>query len=115
MIDDWRYREMIGRGASGREARASRQAKLSSRRMRTSEMGRIQEAESKTAKATQPRQQASTREGKAAAAAPADNTMEEENLKPGQKHATPTPGNGDRVFYETLYRQRPDSEMAQEW
>lgn len=41
--------------------------------------------------------------------------MEEESLKPGQKHPTPTPGNGDRVFYETLYRQRPDSEMAQEW
>jgi hypothetical protein len=94
-------------------------AKLSSRRMRTSEMARIQEAEAAKAKATNAtpdnKQQASTREGKAAAAAPADNTMEEENLKPGQKHATPTPGNGDRVFYETLYRQRPDSEMAQEW
>jgi hypothetical protein len=35
--------------------------------------------------------------------------------KIGQKHPTPTPGNGDRVFYETLYNQRPDSEMAQEW
>jgi len=37
------------------------------------------------------------------------------DLKPGQKFATPTPGFGDRVFYETLYRQRPDSAMAQEW
>jgi hypothetical protein len=37
------------------------------------------------------------------------------DLKPGQKFATPTPGFGDRVFYETLYRQRPDSVMAQEW
>ena len=36
-------------------------------------------------------------------------------LKPGQKYPTPTPGFGDRVFYETLLRQRPDSEMAQEW
>jgi hypothetical protein len=36
-------------------------------------------------------------------------------LKTGQKFPTPTPGNGDRVFYETLLRQRPDSEMAQEW
>jgi exonuclease III len=36
-------------------------------------------------------------------------------LKPGQKHPTPTPGVGDRVFYETLLRQRPDSVMAQEW
>ncbi|KAL7444602.1 hypothetical protein ACHAXM_009520 [Skeletonema potamos] len=35
--------------------------------------------------------------------------------KIGQKHPTPTPGNGDRVFYETLFQQRPDSEMAQEW
>lgn len=26
-----------------------------------------------------------------------------------------TPGFGDRVFYETLLRQRPDSAMAQEW
>jgi hypothetical protein len=41
-------------------------------------------------------------------------TMVEE-LKPGQKFTTPTPGFGDRVFYETLLRQRPDSEMAQEW
>lgn len=38
-----------------------------------------------------------------------------EELKPGQKFPTPTPGFGDRVFYETLYRQKPDSEMAQEW
>ena len=33
----------------------------------------------------------------------------------GQKFPTPTPGFGDRVFYETLFRQRPDSLMAQEW
>jgi hypothetical protein len=37
------------------------------------------------------------------------------NLKPGQKFPTPTPGFGDRVFYETLLRQRPNSTMAQEW
>jgi hypothetical protein len=35
--------------------------------------------------------------------------------KMGQKYATPSPGNGDRVFYESLLAQRPDSEMAQEW
>mmetsp|Transcript_14608 Transcript_14608/g.35212 ORF Transcript_14608/g.35212 Transcript_14608/m.35212 type:complete len:124 (+) Transcript_14608:167-538(+) len=40
---------------------------------------------------------------------------EKTKLKPGQKFPTPTPGNGDRVFYETLLSQRPDSEMAQEW
>uniref|UniRef100_A0A7S2WN31 Uncharacterized protein n=1 Tax=Eucampia antarctica TaxID=49252 RepID=A0A7S2WN31_9STRA len=37
------------------------------------------------------------------------------DLKPGQKYPTPTPGFGDRVFYETLFRQRPESHMAQEW
>ena len=36
-------------------------------------------------------------------------------LLPGQKHPTPTPGFGDRVFYETLFRQRPESVMAQQW
>jgi hypothetical protein len=36
-------------------------------------------------------------------------------LKPGQKYPTPTPGFGDRVFYESLLRQRQDSEMAQDW
>ena len=34
------------------------------------------------------------------------------DLKPGQKYPTPTPGSGDRVFYETLLRQRPDSHMV---
>jgi hypothetical protein len=38
-----------------------------------------------------------------------------QTLKPGQKHPTPTRGFGDRVFYETLLRQKPDSQMAQEW
>mmetsp|Transcript_20198 Transcript_20198/g.56293 ORF Transcript_20198/g.56293 Transcript_20198/m.56293 type:complete len:113 (-) Transcript_20198:1634-1972(-) len=38
-----------------------------------------------------------------------------EKLKPGQKFPTPTPGFGDRVFYESLLKQRPDSLMAQEW
>ena len=43
-------------------------------------------------------------------------TMGDDNeLKPGQKFPTPTPGLGDRVFYESLYRQRPESVMAQEW
>lgn len=37
------------------------------------------------------------------------------NYKVGQKFPTPSPGNGDRVFYETLLKQRPDSEMAQEF
>jgi hypothetical protein len=37
------------------------------------------------------------------------------SFKPGQKFPTPSPGSGDRVFYDTLLQQRPDSEMAQEW
>jgi len=41
--------------------------------------------------------------------------MPKEAVKPGQKFPTPTPGFGDRVFYETLLRQRPNSAMAQEW
>mmetsp|Transcript_7450 Transcript_7450/g.21812 ORF Transcript_7450/g.21812 Transcript_7450/m.21812 type:complete len:109 (-) Transcript_7450:173-499(-) len=41
--------------------------------------------------------------------------MSSEELKPGQKFPTPTPGVGDRVFYESLLKQRPDSVMAQEW
>lgn len=28
--------------------------------------------------------------------------------KPGQRYATPTPGVAERIFYETLYAQRPD-------
>jgi hypothetical protein len=41
--------------------------------------------------------------------------MTKEKPKPGQNFRTPTAGCGDRVFYETLLRQRPDSAMAQEW
>ncbi len=37
------------------------------------------------------------------------------DFKPGQKYPTPSPGAGDRVFYETLLQQRPESEMAQDW
>lgn len=28
--------------------------------------------------------------------------------KPGQRYPTPTPGVAERIFYETLYQQRPD-------
>jgi hypothetical protein len=35
--------------------------------------------------------------------------------KPGQRYPTPTPGNPDRCFYETLYYQKKDSAMAQDW
>lgn len=41
--------------------------------------------------------------------------MSKVELKPGQKFPTPTRGFGDRVFYETLLKQKPESEMAQEW
>mmetsp|Transcript_24780 Transcript_24780/g.30470 ORF Transcript_24780/g.30470 Transcript_24780/m.30470 type:complete len:109 (-) Transcript_24780:270-596(-) len=41
--------------------------------------------------------------------------MASEDLKPYQKYPTPTRGFGDRVFYETLLKQKPSSVMAQEW
>ena len=45
-------------------------------------------------------------DGEAAAAADADVEIEfEEIMKPGQKEMTPSPGNADRVFYETLLEQ----------
>lgn len=37
------------------------------------------------------------------------------SFKTGQRFPTPSPGSGDRVFYETLLGQKPDSEMAQDW
>ena len=36
-------------------------------------------------------------------------------FKPGQRYPTPAPGAGDRVFYESLYNQRPSSFMALQW
>ena len=55
----------------------------------------------------------------AAPAAPVEEVItelsEEAVRKTGQKFVTPSPGYADRVFYESLLRQRPDSEMAQEW
>ncbi|GAB5031708.1 dna ligase 1-like [Nannochloropsis oceanica] len=35
--------------------------------------------------------------------------------KPGQKYTTPTPGVPERIFYESLYEQNPESFMAQEY
>uniref|UniRef100_K3XA45 Uncharacterized protein n=1 Tax=Globisporangium ultimum (strain ATCC 200006 / CBS 805.95 / DAOM BR144) TaxID=431595 RepID=K3XA45_GLOUD len=40
---------------------------------------------------------------------------QEANRKPGQKHPTPSPGFADRVFYESLLHQRPESKMAKKW
>jgi len=39
----------------------------------------------------------------------------EKDRKPGQKYPTPSPGQGTRVFYETLLVQRNDSKMALKW
>ena len=44
-----------------------------------------------------------------------DQIIVDSNEIAGQKFPTPTRGFGDRVFYETLLKQRPDSVMAQEW
>lgn len=35
--------------------------------------------------------------------------------KPGQRFNTPSGGEGDRVFYESLLKQNPESMMAMEW
>ena len=35
--------------------------------------------------------------------------------KLGQTLPTPSPGSADRVFYETLLKEKPKSEMALEW
>ena len=40
---------------------------------------------------------------------------QEQRRKPGQKFPQPTPGAADRVFYETLLTQKPDSMMAKQW
>ena len=32
-----------------------------------------------------------------------------------RSYPTPAPGLGDRVFYESLLKEKPESEMAQEW
>ena len=45
----------------------------------------------------------------------AENSHPTADFKSGQKYPTPSPGAGDRVFYETLLQQRPESEMAQDW
>ena len=43
-------------------------------------------------------------------------TQEQESRrKPGQKYPQPTPGAADRVFYETLLEQKPESMMAKQW
>jgi hypothetical protein len=35
--------------------------------------------------------------------------------KPGQQFATPSPGAADRVFYESLLAEKPESELALDW
>ena len=46
------------------------------------------------------------------AAAEADNA----NFKVGQKFPSPSPGQGDRVFYESLWREKGEkSPMALRW
>ena len=49
------------------------------------------------------------------AAAAAAGGEGEEFSKPGQKFATPSPGSGARVFYETLLMEKPDCIMALAW
>mmetsp|Transcript_9009 Transcript_9009/g.11967 ORF Transcript_9009/g.11967 Transcript_9009/m.11967 type:complete len:164 (+) Transcript_9009:75-566(+) len=41
--------------------------------------------------------------------------LDDDEIKPGQRYPTPTPGEGTRVYYESLFHQNPRSELAQEW
>ena len=41
--------------------------------------------------------------------------MEPEPFKEGQKKPTPPPAEATRVFYESLFKQNPDSKMALLW
>ena len=34
---------------------------------------------------------------------------------PGQRHPTPDEGEGTRVFYETMYEQKPGNRFAEKW
>ena len=34
---------------------------------------------------------------------------------PGQKYAAPDDGEGTRVFYETMYEQKPGNKFAEKW
>jgi len=34
---------------------------------------------------------------------------------PGQRYPTPEEGDSLRIFYESLYRQRPESRLAEKW
>ena len=35
--------------------------------------------------------------------------------KPGQRYPMESPGSGDYVFYDTLYKENPNSRMALVW
>lgn len=39
----------------------------------------------------------------------------DEPMKEGQKKPTPPPAEATRVFYESLFRQNPNSKMALQW
>ena len=66
-------------------------------------------SESKKARRTSGEGENEAKEGQGAVIGSMD------NFKPGQKYMTPSPGDGARVFYETLLEQRPDSQMARDW
>lgn len=41
--------------------------------------------------------------------------VDPESKLPGQKYSTPPEGDELRIFYETLYQQKPTSKMAEKW
>ena len=51
----------------------------------------------------------------ASASASASVPERQQFTKPGQQFATPSPGAADRVFYESLLAEKPESELALDW
>ena len=43
------------------------------------------------------------------------NALVVELTKPGQRYPMESPGSGDYVFYQTLYKENPESNMALVW
>lgn len=41
--------------------------------------------------------------------------QEDEDFLPGQKKSTPDDGEGTRVFYESMYEQKPGNKFAEKW
>ena len=59
--------------------------------------------------------ESSVKKAKIATGLNADGTLTLEMAKKGQRYPEESPGSGDYVFYQTLYNENPDSNMALVW